>query len=76
MTMVDGYVTFAWSARGEWHELPERIDASFLSDEACNEGWFTGTMVGLCCQDLTGFRQHADFDYFYMKDTDQYSIHH
>lgn len=64
MTMTDGDVTFAWAADGVWHELPETIDASFLSDEACNEGWFTGTMVGLCCQDLTGSRKHADFDDF------------
>ena len=40
------------------------VDASFLSDEACREGWFTGTMIGICCQDLTGFGKHADFDWF------------
>ncbi len=40
------------------------IDAGFLSDEACTEGWFTGTMIGICCQDLTGFGKHADFDWF------------
>ncbi len=43
------------------------LDASILSDEACDEGWFTGAMVGLCCQDLTGFGQYADFDYFEYK---------
>lgn len=43
------------------------LDASNLSDEACNEGWFTGAMVGLCCQDLTGFRTYADFDFFEYK---------
>ena len=66
MTMPDGYVTFAWATDDVWHEVPETIDASFLSDEACNEGWFTGTMVGLCCQDLTGSRKYADFDDFRM----------
>ena len=40
------------------------LDASILSDEACEEGWFTGAMVGICCQDLTGFRKAADFDWF------------
>lgn len=40
------------------------VDVSFLSDEACKEGWFTGTMVGICCQDLTGFGKYADFDWF------------
>ena len=43
------------------------IPAGFLSDEACREGWFTGTMVGICCQDLTGFGRHADFDWFEVK---------
>lgn len=40
------------------------LDASILSDEACDQGWFTGAMVGICCQDLTGFRNYADFDWF------------
>lgn len=40
------------------------FDASVLSDEHCREGRFTGAFVGLCCQDLTGGRQHADFDWF------------
>lgn len=40
------------------------FDASTLSDEACEEGWFTGAMVGICCQDLTGDGQYADFDFF------------
>ena len=37
-----------------------------LSDEAGKgEGAnFTGTMLGVCCQDLTGARRPADFDYF------------
>lgn len=40
------------------------FDASILSDEACEEGWFTGAMVGICCQDLTGSGKYADFDWF------------
>ena len=48
----------------EWHAIGGAIDATALSDEACAEGWFTGTMAGLCCQDLTGARQWADFDFF------------
>ena len=42
-------------------------DVSFLSDEACEEGWFTGTMCGICCQDLTGEGRYADFDWFEVK---------
>lgn len=60
--------TFSYRLEGgEWQELAVDIDGSFLSDEACAEGWFTGTMTGLCCQDLTGFGQYADFDWFEVK---------
>jgi xylan 1,4-beta-xylosidase len=57
---------FFYSTDEEEHYEPVGpiLDASTLSDEACNEGWFTGAFVGICCQDLTGFRKHADFDYF------------
>lgn len=44
--------------------IGECVDASTMSDEACREGKFTGAFVGLCCQDLTGEKIHADFDYF------------
>ena len=44
--------------------LGAELDGSFLSDEACDEGWFTGSMAGICCQDLTGFAKYADFDWF------------
>ena len=58
-------VQFSYGYRGEdKQEIGPCIDASFLSDEACNEGWFTGTMIGICCQDLTGFGKYADFDWF------------
>lgn len=49
---------------GTLHKIGPCINASFLSDEACDEGWFTGSMIGICCQDLTGFGKHADFDWF------------
>ncbi len=58
---------FSWSANGaEWHVLPHRLDASLLSDEVGKgEGaHFTGAFVGMCCQDLEGTRQPADFEYF------------
>lgn len=44
------------------------VNAGFLSDEACEEGWFTGAMIGICCQDLTGFGKYADFDYFEVRE--------
>jgi len=49
---------------GAWQPIGGALDATALSDEACAEGWFTGTMVGLCCQDVSGARQWADFAYF------------
>lgn len=49
---------------GEMQKIGDRVNADFLSDEACKEGWFTGTMIGICCQDLTGQGKYADFDWF------------
>ena len=68
--VYDGLADFAWSTGAHWESLGEPLDASFLSDEACHEGWFTGTMVGMCCQDLTGSRLPADFDDFMMEEED------
>ena len=51
----------------DWQEIGPLINASFLSDEACGEGWFTGAMIGICCQDMTGFGKYADFDWFEVK---------
>ncbi len=52
----------------EFKKIGKKTDASFLSDEACNQGWFTGAMIGICVQDLTGSARYADFDYFEVKD--------
>ena len=49
-------------------KIGPKVNAGFLSDEACDEGWFTGAMIGICCQDLTGFGKYADFDYFEVKE--------
>lgn len=66
---IDGtMVQFSFGYRGEeMTPIGPKINASFLSDEACQEGWFTGTMIGICCQDLTGFGHYADFDWFQVK---------
>lgn len=61
----NGWVQFWYGYQGsELKKTGPLINASFLSDEACEEGWFTGAMIGICCQDLTGFGRHADFDWF------------
>ena len=50
------------------------IDATFLSDDHVRDGdaryrpAFTGTFVGICCQDLTGNNIAADFHYFNYKE--------
>lgn len=63
--MRNGYIDFSYRVEGcEWQKIAEHIDGSFMSDEACNEGWFTGSMAGICCQDLTGFGKYADFGWF------------
>lgn len=49
-----------------WTWIPQQFDASILSDEATAPGLpnFTGTFVGMACQDMSGARCHADFDWF------------
>lgn len=48
-----------------WLPIGDTYDASTLSDDARSPLWgFTGAFVGICCQDLSGLRKYADFDYF------------
>lgn len=48
----------------EWMKIGPVFDASILSDEYTEPARFTGAFVGLCCQDHTGNRLAADFDFF------------
>jgi xylan 1,4-beta-xylosidase len=54
----------------EWQKAGPVLDGSLLSDEHVREMCdryrpaFTGSFVGVCCQDLTGTRLHADVDWF------------
>jgi xylan 1,4-beta-xylosidase len=61
--MVDNAdLQFSYGFDGNtWNDFGPVLDAGILSDEVC--GGFTGAFVGLCCQDLTGRRCVADFDY-------------
>ena len=62
-----GELRFSWSLEGEsWNEMPVVLDQGLLSDEAGFEHGeqFTGAFVGLTCNDLTGARKHADFEFF------------
>jgi xylan 1,4-beta-xylosidase len=58
---------FAYRVTGaEWTWLPQQFDAGILSDEATAPGLpnFTGAFVGVACQDMSGARCPADFDWF------------
>ena len=58
---------FAYRVAGaDWRRLPQPFDASILSDEATAPGLpnFTGAFVGVACQDMSGARCPADFDWF------------
>ncbi len=55
---------FAYSQDGiTWQNIGPACDATKLSDDYGPES-FTGAFVGLCVQDLSGRRKHADFDWF------------
>ena len=53
-------------SEAEWTWIPQQFDASILSDEATAPGLpnFTGAFVGMACQDVSGSRCPADFDWF------------
>lgn len=55
---------YRFSENEEFMQIGPLCEASRLSDEYCRIGRFTGAMVGLCCQDLTGFGHAADIDWF------------
>lgn len=65
---------FYATEEGKWREIGPLLDGSILSDDYVREGSnryrpaFTGAFVGLCCQDLTGRKLHADFDWFEYKE--------
>jgi len=47
-----------------WKEIGNKIDISNLSDDDADYIRFTGTFIGICTQDLSGQKLHADFEYF------------
>jgi xylan 1,4-beta-xylosidase len=64
---------FHYSADGrEWRAIGPVLDAARMSDEnaeTVRDGFlldqgFTGAFIGVCAQDLSGARLHADFDFF------------
>lgn len=53
---------FAGYSENEMEIVSEKLDLTILSDEKANG--FTGTMIGLCCQDLHLKSHKANFKYF------------
>lgn len=61
------HLRFSYSMDQEnWVELPLKLEASVLSDEAGKgEGAnFTGAFIGMAAQDLSGVQKPADFSWF------------
>ncbi len=61
----------------EWIPIGDPLDGSILSDDYVRDDSnryrpaFTGAFVGMCCQDLTGQRLHADFKVFIYENLDK-----
>lgn len=63
--MVDRVIQFYYSIdRENWQPIGFKLNSETLSDEMADPMGFTGMFVGIACQDLSGRRKHADFDYF------------
>jgi len=64
--IIDGRRTqFLWSVDGvAYANIGPCFDTSIFSDEYCEYGEFTGTMVGITCADHIFHKHYADFDFF------------
>ncbi|MNO14190.1 Beta-xylosidase [compost metagenome] len=62
------YAAFYYAADNkQWTQIGPVINILHLADETIEANGFirfTGNFIGLCVQDLSGMRKHADFDYF------------
>jgi xylan 1,4-beta-xylosidase len=72
LTLEHERAQFHYSADGSaWTAIGPVLDAGRMSDEHVEtkrggvllDQGFTGAFVGVCVQDLSGARKHADFDY-------------
>ena len=58
-------LSFAFSVDGSnWTIVKDDLDASLLSDDCGTGANFTGNFLGMACQDTSGLRTPADFEYF------------
>lgn len=64
LSLKGAALQFEFSVPGAgWQQIGPVLNGAVLSDDHAHLG-FTGAFVGLCCQDLTGRRLHADFPDF------------
>ena len=62
-----------------WTKIGPVLDASKISDDHVElkkggtllDQGFTGAFIGLCAQDLSGRKKHADFDFFTYRERDE-----
>mgnify|MGYP000102930596 FL=1 len=60
---------FFWSNDDQTYTpIGSELDASILSDDHGKHWGFTGSFIGLACQDLTGGRRPANFDFLEIVD--------
>jgi xylan 1,4-beta-xylosidase len=70
---------FYAKTENDWIKIGDVLDASILSDDNVRDGGprympaFTGAFVGVCCQDFTGNKTPAYFDYFTYQE-DEYAF--
>ncbi|WP_420145394.1 glycoside hydrolase family 43 protein [Sphingobium sp.] len=61
-------LSFFWRPAGaaDWQSVPRTLDLSILSDEVTFPGFpnFTGSFIGMACQDQSGMAMPADFAFF------------
>ena len=75
LSFIKGRIQFYYSTDNiTWMTIGGELDGSTLSDDYVRDETnryrpaFTGSFVGMCCQDLTGQKLHADFDWFEYKE--------
>nr|WP_062341129.1 family 43 glycosylhydrolase [Herbidospora sakaeratensis] len=64
LSLDQGDLRFAYAVDGQWHEFPQVLDATILSDDYATFGrrWgFTGAFAGVWAWDLTGEGTPATF---------------
>jgi len=66
--ILDGGLQFSGSPDGvKWQKIGPALEMTKLSDDYGSTLRFTGAMVGICAQDLSGSHHSAEFDYFEIK---------